>query len=457
MIGRMQMQYASPIEQAWLGLWVSLFGRGSTLAKFIDQPTALPLGSTKPHPSQIRKSPESRHDAKIARAVAKEKTDLTRPEMADWAKKIIGDERISEITLDDIIDGIEDYFDVFDRLKKTDRDAYKYFSHVGPPLLLDSISAYKSDFERTRIPNPHLLPSYFGAFFPKTREHLKWEYDTSDFVLFQKPKKFINALAPAGTTIFVENNFNFKRNWLTREERKEHPHYTEDWSFGWVLGVDAYGEVKALPFRWQRQQELPGGGIIRHSEFNIPKGLRNLAKNSEYAKGDVHKLMQRLFIGTLVFTATAVSGVQVTIRKGKQSTRFGLPIKHLKTFFSDRIVEPGQRRKQIMHLVPAHYRNRDGKLIKVGDHLRGERIFDWRGYEVNVGVPGIHYPSPEGFNLPILSDEEIECSNSRDLISVPKLGKRVAEIVWRGDRPAIRRSVPTSSYAASTINVIEKS
>jgi len=464
------MNYATPEGQAWLRYWVGVFGPDSALARFLRDDIEPPAHvkpairsksanghkrpqAAKPHASVKSVKPEERAARRLERDVERVK----RLPVSDWAKAIIGDARIQKITLQDILDSVEDYFSLFDQLRRVNREAYAYFSRVGAPIMPPHGYIWAGELTALTVATPELLPSYFGVFLARTKEQAHEDAFAKhsslfDFHLFEKPKNH-GTVAPLGSTIFTHNTFSLKRDIFTAEERHKFPHLRRNWGSWWYLGVLPDGSVRALPHRMQAHQRLPNGDYVHHSAFHIPPGLRDWAKTCSDDIKDAHDLVRLWFNIAVAATASATAGVTVTIRKGKRAARLGVPVSNLRAFFADRDPESeGARRKAIMHLRLGHDRHMaDGRIIPVGEHLSGERFFTWRGYEVTVGVPGIHFPAPEAFRDQILIEGDPDAplpagADRGDLAPVQFVANMMDKLIRRPIRAPIRRGQPVYRY-----------
>lgn len=425
----LESQFAGAVNQAWLRFWVSLH-KGSLLEKYINPTVQLPPISI-PLP-----------------AVIKERQKATKPPSAEWARNIVGDLRLAEITMKSFLEGLSDYFEIFSNLRKLDPDAYKYFSRVGAPIAAEGSAIWRSEFDRELIHCADNMPSHFGVFFPTAEKEyrkriLNDERYFGDFVYFQKVKtnKFASAL---GSTIFRQHTIFLKRNYLTKEELRGFPHARKNFGVWWTVGILADGSVKATPIQMNRAQHLPDGEWVYHSRFMIPPAL------NELGKGSPHDFVRRSFNATVAFAASATAGVQIMVKRDGITGRFGVPMSSIKTFFADR--DPptvGSRRRPIIHYRPAHTRMRsDGRRIEVGEHLAGVRQFRWRGYDINIGIPGIHFPSPEGFAAPLRYEDEVDPS---DIVTLPKAGKIMAAAMRENENVSFRRGEPTTKFPRNTL------
>ena len=385
--------------------------------------------------------------------------------LAEWAKNVIGDKRTSEITLDHILDGIDTYFGIFDQLRRVDYGAYRYFSRIGTPIVMEGTYILKDYLDIPQLPDVSVLPSFIGAFFPRNAEEYRKDIleDRTSFLemhYFHKAKN-LATVASRGSTIYLHHIVSLKHNDadFSKEELKKFPYANRNYGVWFPVGITPDGIIKALPCHMSHTQRLPRGGLVHHSSFEIPQGVSELGG---------HEFARKILLATIACTATAITGLQVTITKGKTSARFGIPIQHAREFFMDREPEvtSSGRRKSIMHLrLPHHRLLQDGKVIRVGEHLRGERKFSWRGYDISVGVPGIHYPSPEGLKADLYLDTKsgvdalpVEDWDDKDLLPIGsgEAFRKYEKIIRSGKKVPFRRGEPTSTYSNSILPKTDK-
>jgi hypothetical protein len=473
------LSYRDDQSQAWLRFWCSIHTE-SLLSKYLLQapeivapsPALLlrPPGSSlprvrsakpprrEPRPPAIARPGRIQED-RTERKARRERRVIQDMPLSDWAKRLIGDGRIGQITLEDILDSIEDYFEVFEGLRKVDPEAYKYFSRVGAPIATRNTMIIESDLEIPKITAAGQLPGFFGCFFPRTKAEYREDIlkDNPTFMEFNYFAKSNNyaTVAPSGSTIFKHSVLSLERDAFSKEERKRFPWVKGNWGIWWYVGVLPDGEVMALPCRMNHKQILPRGGAVHHSAFKIPPGLSDWQRravaldHSEIKRTPLeaaHEYSLRQFAAILAFTSAALSGVQVSIKSGKRTARLGIPIAAARNFFADRDVAEGVRRSPIMHLRLPHERHlQDGRIVHVGEHLAGQRQFSWRGYDISIGAPGLHYASPEGWQEPvrlIYPGDPVP----DDMIPISKAAKKFQKRMWRGERPRFQRGEPTSTF-----------
>jgi hypothetical protein len=88
------------------------------------------------------------------------------------------------------------------------------------------------------------------------------------------------------------------------------------------------------------------------------------------------------------------SMVRVAVHKDDLTAIFGVNIRRMSYFFQDRDLAFTIKgaRKKVFHIVKAHERHyKDGRVVPVRLHFRGEKEFDWAGYHVKITVPGLDH------------------------------------------------------------------
>lgn len=466
--------YASPADQAWLRLWVGIYGNDSRLAKHLlpaprrlvpswigGRPAVRPPIVPRAKPSARSAKPLKPREDRAERKLRGDIEKAAAVPVSDWAKRLMGDKRNHTITLQDILDGIEDYFEIFDNMRRIDPDAYSFFSRVGAPIITRNIGIWEDDFLNPKFSNAAKFPSYFGAFFPETKDEYRDGIvnDRSRMMSFNYFLKSKNpaTIAPHGTAIYAHHQVFLKRDGLSKAELARFPYAKRDWSMWWYLGILPDGSVRALPHHMQHSQRLPSGDYVRHSAFHIPPGIAQIDK-----EGDPHRHVKLSFAAVVGFTAAAMAGVQVSVKRGRTAARFGVPITMARRFFADRDASDGARRRPILHLRAQHERRLpDGRLSLVGEHLSGQRQFAWRGFDVTIGVPGIDFPSPEGFDVPLYETEEDgrtldrlpegDTLSMRDTIGSAAVGDLMAGKIWANGRTRFKRGKPETTYAPNTL------
>jgi hypothetical protein len=112
------------------------------------------------------------------------------------------------------------------------------------------------------------------------------------------------------------------------------------------------------------------------------------------------QFMKNLFCWVAdLFERANASMTRVAVKKDGMKAIFSVGIERTPYFFRDRDRDDNGQRKKIFHIVRAHRREVGGKQQAVRTHFRGEREFDWNGYQVEITVPGWHHFDMMDFNV----------------------------------------------------------
>lgn len=128
-------------------------------------------------------------------------------------------------------------------------------------------------------------------------------------------------------------------------------------------------------------------------DFRSPRAVRD----GETAES----FMRSMFILNWNLHAFREYGASVRVRKGDLKATFIVPENRWKYFFSERIGTTGAkgRKTPIFHAVVAHRRQTSKGESLVKTHYRGTRHFWWKGYSVEISMPGKHRLAASRFNV----------------------------------------------------------
>lgn len=371
---------------------------------------------------------------------------------SELAQRLEGDGRISDITIRDVLIGLEDYFAVFRKLRLVNPHAYAYFRRVGAPLCLDKTMIFKQAFLPKPIVNPSDLPAFIGIFFARSKEDARDELlndkpSFMDFHLYEKRRRNVAVASPWKWTLYDHHWIALTRDIFTKAERRKHPWLRDEaWGFHYFIGVGLDGAVEALPMQMKKNQILKNGETIHHNQFVVPPGLLEMAG----PKG-VNAYAAIMFSIVRNFCAAALSGAQLSVRRGDEVARFGIPLSQVRGFFRDRD-SGGRRRSALLHYVGGYEYERSGRTVTVGEHLRGARRFKWRDYDLTISAPGIHHPVPEALVAEPMTDDDI-LPVPEDAISLSKAAKMMRQEMDTSRRVPFRRGQPTVSYQMPHLEV----
>ena len=347
----------------------------------------------------------------------------------------------------DVLIGLDDYFRIFRQMKKVNPHAYAYFSRVGAPLCFETTAIWQRvlDNPDAAVVNVQDMPAYFGVFMVRSKETARADVIQDrpgflDFHLYEKRRKNIAVVSPwKWTTLYDHQEYCLDRNIFTKAERRKFPQ-VGNWGFHYFIGVGADGRVSALPMQMGRYQTLRNGEQVHHSSFVVPPGLKGLAGD----KVTVDQYTTLMFAAVRAFAASSLSGVQLSVRKGNEVARFGIPITAVGQFFRDRERE-GARRRALLHFVGEYSYQRGDRTITVGEHLRGARRFTWRDHDIILSAPGIHHPAPEALTSELLEDDDI-LPIPDNAVTLTDTADRMQKVIERSPRVPFRKGEPTVRY-----------
>lgn len=430
---------AHAAQQAWVGFWRTCMADVGAVSRLDFDVGCLAPWLQVPSPTVLPSAMPG--------------SNRTRSELA---AALEGDGRISDITIRDVLVGLEDYFTVFRKLRRYHPDAYGYFRRVGAPLCLERTSIWRDalvNFQKPII-NPADLPAYIGVFFARDREEYRKTAiedgpSLMDFHLYEKRRRNIAVVAPWKWTIYDHTLISLERDVFTRSEHKKYKlpgMFGKPWGFHYFIGINnTDGAVAALPMHMPRVQALKNGGAVHHNNFVVPPGLSEI---SPYRTA--HEYVAMMFAVIRNFCASALSGAQLSVRRDNEVVRFGVPLSNVKAFFRDRDKE-GRRRAALLHYVGDYEYERSGRTVTVGEHLRGARRFRWRDYDISISAPGIHHPSPEALTAEVMQDDDILPLPTRGVMPIPQVAAMLRMRMDNAPKVAFRHGQPTTRYVTPTL------
>jgi hypothetical protein len=293
-----------------------------------------------------------------------------------------------------ILDELDEYFVLLNRLKKADRQSFDYYKEVGMHLLpkdkeIFSLSRLSVWFRRQQ-------PTFGAVAF--TGETPTKERVYPRFLYFRKykPGKAPSAVQPVGAgAIYVVTVY-----W---DDPKD-PHFLRT-PTEFAVCIQPDGEVRVLKcFLVEKKKIRAKRGHDRGRTFSVPDrrwGIHPFFKGwAEEHSTPVERFLEAIFYMAASGVEAANAAVlRVEARKNGLSAVFAGDVKRSSYFFRDRetTVTQGGTRRRIFHIVRPHERVLpSGKQTVVKMHFRGERDFMWNGYDVRIRVPGRdHTPTVE--------------------------------------------------------------
>ena len=299
-----------------------------------------------------------------------------------------------------ILDDLDYYMTCIKRMRTADPDAYELYSRLGAHLLPwkgDNVINQLTPWWKANRPS-------FGA-VAWTSDQLDQQNKKSKclsprFWYFQKFKyhQFLrNRLVqrpPEGSDIYGVTTY-----WDQPRDKK----WKQALPTEFLIAITPAGEVFPLKeYRmrtvratskrkhWQPGQTRgrAGGGTITVPIWDVHEFYKDWAAE--------HSMTAEKFMSWLFFAAASMyeagnrGMIRVEASKDNHAAVFGVDIKRTPYFFKDRGVtlnEHGHRRR-IFHIVRPHTRVTEPTVPM---HFRGERQFDWNGFDIRITVPGLHH------------------------------------------------------------------
>jgi hypothetical protein len=177
-----------------------------------------------------------------------------------------------------------------------------------------------------------------------------------------------------------------------------------DQNLGAYVAVSSSGVVTPLPERCTTFQPLPGmyGGAVAHTALRVPPWVSEMARdNGRDACG-----MLAYLVSLVASAKVPDDHILVRAGNGREVAAFAIARNDGKRFFrqrdSDRATDG--KRKRILHYVEGHARRTAHGVQNVRPHYRGDRHFQWHGYNVRVSGLGFHHQNL--FDTPVGLHEE---------------------------------------------------
>lgn len=340
-------------------------------------------------------------------------------------------------TLRHILEDAPRYFDAISELRTVSWDDYRLFAQIGcvMPALDDRC------YLAAQLPLDERYPSIMASIslgkhwwdhnWKSAEEKAGW----ARVMIF---KRVANGPFVPWGDLFYE--------WIDVAVNKT---LREQWGGACYLGVDtSRRKARVLAEPSIKPQALPRGGLIHHYRVGLPHYVTGCYRDfaDEYSKEhdgkpcpdrSVHEYATTLLALTMSEWRSVDKAWQVHLEKDRIEMRICVPERSAVQFFKDRDIEDGEhrRRRPIFHIVSGHERILpSGRVTEVREHYRGNRVFDWNGYNVLITVPGHHHGKLSTFE----SDAWLADYGplpERRMVSMPTLGAVIHAAV-RGARPS---------------------
>ena len=288
-----------------------------------------------------------------------------------------------------LLDKLKDYHEVIERIRFYDPSGYAMYRKFGAHIISESYRTYADEPFPEHWRKNGNTPSFGAVSFADMRDS-----PTSVFIKFAYFTKL-------------------KRSPPNVESVKREVYEITCWFVDDITSlvsqvciygyIDSDGRFKLLKNRISKTFALNPNNSKRinavvRNEWIYPPIFSKL-KEGETVEGNAH-----LFAKTVLESPTISNdGFRVEATKAGVTSVFNINMLRTPYFFSDREGGrlPNGSRKKIFHIVRTHARkNADGKTTNVKSHFRGERRFEWGGFDVEVMMSGYHAIDLNGFSGP---------------------------------------------------------
>ena len=138
--------------------------------------------------------------------------------------------------------------------------------------------------------------------------------------------------------------------------------------------------------------------------------------------------LAHIFYETFVFWQCKSQFWSIGVRHDGRRCTFAVHPKNTSVYFRDRkrtALTAAGKLRPIIHHVRAHPRILPtGRETTVREHIRGLRLFNWKGYECAVTAPDFHKWVTDDFTLP---GEDVSLLDGDSHLSLAQLGRALAE------------------------------
>lgn len=360
---------------------------------------------------------------------------------------------------DSILDQLDKYFAYIARMKQGDPQAYDLYSKVGATLLPHAATGttYRriDRYKEVEDDEPHsetILPLWFlqqrpafGCFsygcdtpteqYEKDRtaelESKHKRIYVPRFMYFQKFEHPAGTVQPvSGGDVYVMTVY-----W----DYHDHKHKPAPQEFPMFVRND--GKVFALKKFEAVRVTLPRSkhvGIARkyyrddryfwHREWKYDNEAISWARQEKVTP---EQLLIDIFVSSVRrWEFSSYSTCRVAVRKDGVTAQFGINPRRLSYFFQDREVTLTKNgvRQRVFHIVKPYIRS-DGRAVPM--HFRGERLFSWGPYEVEITVPGLDHHVPGEFDVGAAHDDMLA---GEEGVTMGEIGQALSDLMHPGLR-----------------------
>lgn len=290
-----------------------------------------------------------------------------------------------QISKNDLLLNLDKYFVYIKRMRKSDRESYDLYRQIGAQVLTKRTSSDFEDLISLDLPPrwKTVRPSFGCILIPhqdKTDEDVEKGGVSPSFLYFRKHKSLPSGVqaVPKGWDIYTFHLAYY----IDKVE------FTHDAA----IAIDPNNQLHALRVKVNDDLVIKskygnhrGHNVIRRKKWRLPP-VASLRKDKEAAEGRTsEEFICDLFnLAANFWELAQFKEVEVRAVKGSIAARFNISGVDTARLFQDR-ERTSDKKTRIFHAVRP-YVKKSGAMVKL--HFKGERKFNWNGYDILITVPG---------------------------------------------------------------------
>lgn len=288
----------------------------------------------------------------------------------------------------DILDKIDEYFNLIGKMKKADKESYDLYSRVGAVIASTKSGVWSNTIKQCdgRVS--------FGAIFVPYKD--KDEDEDKIFPQFQYFRKL--STPPATVQPTTGTVYEIVALYISEMKNKNYtfpaPCYVAvmpDRSIN--LLKELHTTTQKIRTKKPSNQRNGQSAIIqiKKAQWSIPRWLRDHSKENKHSPQETAEFLLGWAYNLYV---EASKDVRIRCEKDNIVATFMVDLLRMPYFFADRetTVAVDGKKKRIFHIVRTHKRSfKSGGHTYVKSHFRGQRRFQWNGYGITISMPGKHH------------------------------------------------------------------
>lgn len=318
----------------------------------------------------------------------------------------------------EILHNLDKYFKYIRQMKKADKESYDLYRKIGAQFISTQTIDGFEDTISLDLPErwKSVRPSFGCIFMPAEHDEKKEKKEDSinpRFIYFRRHKSLSGNVqaVPAGWDLYTFHiAFYF--------ENREH-------TYDAAVAIDGDNQVHALQIKISDDLVINTKRGVNRGKYLVKRKKWALPDLGENRKGKPKDqvIKESFCLAANFWELAQFKEVEVRAVKGSLAARFNITGTDTARLFQDR-QRIENKKTRIFHAVRP-YVKKNGKSVKL--HFKGERNFNWNGYEISIYVPGKDFAAylPE-FEAAAIPEEEFDASD-RDGLDSKKLGEFIVK------------------------------